>query len=53
MIIRNLLEAEVEILEAVSFYQERAGDIAADFFNEFKKAREEIKGFFGEFSAQF
>ena len=27
MIIRNLLEAEVEILEAVSFYQERAGGV--------------------------
>ena len=40
MIIRHLLEAELEILEAVEFYQKRAGSIAADFFSEFKKARE-------------
>ena len=45
MTVRNVLEAELEILEAVTFYRERAGDIAADFFNEFKKAREEIKAF--------
>ena len=45
MTVRNILEAELEILEAVTFYQERAGDIAADFLNEFKKAREEIKAF--------
>ncbi|MEJ6581080.1 MAG: hypothetical protein QNL68_14955 [Akkermansiaceae bacterium] len=38
-------EAELEILETVTFYKERAGDIAADFFNEFRKAREEIKAF--------
>ena len=45
MTVRNVLEAELEILEAVTFYRERAGDIAVDFFNEFKKAREEIKAF--------
>ena len=45
MIIRHLLEAELEILEAVEFYQKRAGSIAAYFFSEFKKAREEIAAF--------
>ena len=45
MTVRNILEAELEILEAVTFYQERAGDIASDFFTEFRKAREEIKAF--------
>jgi plasmid stabilization system protein ParE len=45
MTVRNILEAELEILETVTFYKERARDIAADFFNEFKKAREEIKAF--------
>jgi len=45
MTVRNILEAELEILETVTFYQERAGGIAADFFNEFRKARAEIKAF--------
>lgn len=45
MTVHQLLEAEEELLEAVTFYKERAGDLAADFFNEFKKAREEVAAF--------
>lgn len=45
MTVRHLLEAELEILDAVTFYQERAGEIAADFFVEFQKARKEIAAF--------
>ena len=45
MTIRHLLEAELEILDAVTFYKECAGDIAADFFREFKKARAAIEAF--------
>ncbi len=45
MTVHHLLEAELEILDAVTFYKERAGDIAADFYAEFKKAREEIAAF--------
>jgi plasmid stabilization system protein ParE len=45
MTVHHLLEAELEILEAVTFYKERAGNIAAVFFAEFSKAREEIATF--------
>ncbi len=45
MTVHHLLEAELEILDAVTFYKDRAGDIAADFYAEFKKAREEIAAF--------
>ena len=45
MTVHHLLEAELEILDAVSFYKERAGDLAADFYAEFKRAREEIAAF--------
>jgi plasmid stabilization system protein ParE len=45
MTVHHLLEAEVEILEVVTFYQERSGDLAADFYKEFKRAREEIATF--------
>lgn len=45
MTVHHLLEAELEILDAVTFYKERAGDIAADFYAEFRKAREEIAAF--------
>ena len=45
MTVHHLLEAELEVLEAVSFYKERAGDLAADFYAEFKRAREEIAAF--------
>jgi hypothetical protein len=40
MTIHHLLEAELEILEAVSFYKERAGDLAVDFFSAFKRTRD-------------
>jgi hypothetical protein len=39
MKIHHLLEAELEILDAVTFYKERAGDLAVDFYAEFKRAR--------------
>jgi plasmid stabilization system protein ParE len=45
MTVHHLLEAELEILDAVTFYKERAGEIAAAFFAEFRKAREEIATF--------
>lgn len=45
MTVRHLLEAELEILDAVTFYKEGAGDIAADFFVEFSKARDQIAAF--------
>ena len=45
MNIHHLLEAELEILDAVTFYKTHAGDIAVDFFREFKKSREEIAAF--------
>ena len=45
MTVHHLLEAELEILDAVAFYKERAGDIAADFYAEFQKARVEIAAF--------
>lgn len=45
MKIHHLLEAELEILDAVTFYKERAGDLAMDFYAEFKQAREEIAAF--------
>lgn len=45
MTVHHLLEAELEILDAVTFYKDRAGDLAADFYNEFKRAREEVATF--------
>ena len=45
MTIHHLYEAELEILNAVTFYKEHAGELAADFFAEFRKAREEIAAF--------
>ena len=45
MTVHHLLEAEQEILDAVTFYKERARNIAAAFFAEFRKAREEIAMF--------
>jgi plasmid stabilization system protein ParE len=45
MTVHYLLEAELEILDAVTFYKERAGDIAADFYTEFRRAGEEIAAF--------
>ncbi len=45
MITHFLLEAELEILEAATFYHERSEDIAAAFFTQFKKARDEIAAF--------
>ena len=45
MTVHHLLEAELEILDAVTFYKERAGNIAAVLFAEFSKAREEIATF--------
>lgn len=36
MNIHHLLEAELEILDAVTFYKKHAGDIALDFYREFK-----------------
>jgi hypothetical protein len=45
MTVHHLLEAELEILNAVSFYKARAGDLAVNFYAEFKRAREEIATF--------
>ena len=45
MTVHHLLEAELEILDAVSFYKARARDLAVSFYDEFKKAREEIAAF--------
>lgn len=45
MTVHHLLEAELKILDVVTFYKERAGYIAAAFFTEFGKAREEIATF--------
>ena len=45
MTVHHLLEAELEILDVVTFYKERAGNIAAVLFAEFSKAREEIATF--------
>ena len=45
MTIHHLLDAELEILDAVSFYKTRAGDLASNFYAEFKRAREEIAAF--------
>jgi plasmid stabilization system protein ParE len=45
MTIHYLLEAELEILAAIFFYKERAGDLALDFYSEFKKSCEEIATF--------
>lgn len=45
MTVHHLLEAELEILDAVSFYKARAGDLAVNFYAEFKRAREEIAAF--------
>ncbi len=35
----------METLDGVSFYKERAEDLAANFYAEFKRAREEIAAF--------
>lgn len=45
MTIHHLLEAELEILDAVSFYKARAGELAWNFYAEFKRARDEIAAF--------
>jgi plasmid stabilization system protein ParE len=45
MRIHHLLGAEREILEAVQFYHERAGDLASEFYAEFCRARSEIAAF--------
>ena len=45
MTIHHLLEAELEILDAVTFYHERAGNIAAAFYQQFRKSRDEITAF--------
>ncbi|MGA0845048.1 MAG: hypothetical protein ACO3RV_00780 [Luteolibacter sp.] len=42
MTVHHLLEAELEILDAVSFYKARGGDLAVNFYEEFNRAREEI-----------
>lgn len=42
MTLHHLLEAELEILDAIIFYKERAGNLAVDFYAEFKKSCEEI-----------
>ena len=41
----QLAEAEEEIFEAVRFYHENAGSLAAEFYEEFKRCREEIERF--------
>ncbi len=45
MTVHHLLEAEREILEAVEFYHERVGGLAAEFYAEFCRARAEIEAF--------
>ena len=40
MTIHHLLEAELEILNAVTFYHERSGNIAAAFYEQFRKSRD-------------
>ncbi len=45
MTVHHLLGAEREILEAVEFYHERAGNLAAEFYAEFCRARAEIVAF--------
>lgn len=45
MKVHHLLGAEREILEAVEFYHERAGNLAAEFYAEFCRARAEIEAF--------
>jgi plasmid stabilization system protein ParE len=45
MKVHHLLGAEREILEAVEFYRERAGSLAAEFYAEFCRARAEIVAF--------
>ena len=45
MTVHHLLEAELELLDAVFFYKARAGDLAVNFYDEFKRAREEIAAF--------
>lgn len=45
MTVHHLLEAELEILDAVSFCKARARDLAESFYDKFKKAREEIAAF--------
>lgn len=45
LFITFFLEAELEILDALSFYKSRGDDLVVNFDTEFKRARQKITTF--------